>query len=91
LIDEVAQTAIVTGHGTVDQRLARWLLMASTRLGRPELAVTHEHLSQVLAVRRSGVTVALHELEEFGAIKAHRQLIKIADPERLRRAANGFV
>jgi CRP-like cAMP-binding protein len=91
LIEEIAQTAVVTGHGTVEQRLARWLLIASLRSGRPQLEFTHEHLSQVLAVRRSGVTVALHELEEFGAIKAHRQLIKVADSERLRRAANGFV
>src|SRR5262249_23273568 len=53
-MEEIAQTAVVTGHGTLEQRLARWLLIAATRAGRKQLPLTHEHLSQVLAVRRSG-------------------------------------
>jgi CRP-like cAMP-binding protein len=90
LIGEIAESVVVTGHGTVEQRLARWLLAASTRSGRAQLEVTHEHLSQVLGVRRAGVTVALHDLESVGALKSYRQLIKITDAERLRRAAKGF-
>ncbi len=90
LVDEIVQTAVVTGHGTVEQRLARWLLLASMRSGREQFEVTHEHLSQVLGVRRAGITVALHELESVGAIKSYRQLIKVVDAERLRRAAKGL-
>ena len=89
-MEEIAQTAVVTGHGTVEQRLARWLLVAATRAGRKQLSLTHEHLAQVLAVRRSGVTVALHTLEGIGAIKSYRQLVDIVDRAGLQRAANGF-
>jgi len=89
-MEEIAQTAVVTGHGTLEQRLARWLLTASTRAARKQLPLTHEHLAQVLAVRRSGVTVALHTLEGIGAIKSHRQLVDIVDRVLLQRAANGF-
>jgi CRP-like cAMP-binding protein/CheY-like chemotaxis protein len=87
LIGEVAQTAIVTGHGTIEQRVARWAAAAAARTGRRQLRVTHEQLSQILAVRRSGVTVALHMLEEYGAIKSHRQLVEVIDHARLERAA----
>jgi CRP-like cAMP-binding protein/ActR/RegA family two-component response regulator len=90
-LEEIAQTAIVTGYGTLEQRLARWLLIAATRAGCKQLPLTHEHLAQVLAVRRSGVTVALHTLEGIGAIKSHRQLVDIVDRAGLQRAANGFV
>jgi CRP-like cAMP-binding protein/CheY-like chemotaxis protein len=90
-VEEIAQTAIATGYGTLEQRLARWLLIAATRAGRKQLLLTHEHLAQVLAVRRSGVTVALHTLEGIGAIKSHRRQVDIIDRAGLQRAANGFV
>jgi CRP-like cAMP-binding protein len=89
-MEEIAETAIITGHGTIEQRLARWLLIAATRARRKQLALTHEHLARVLAVRRSGVTVALHKLEGIGAIKSHRQLVDIVDRAGLQHAANGF-
>jgi CRP-like cAMP-binding protein/CheY-like chemotaxis protein len=90
-MEEIADTAVVTGHGTLEQRLARWLLIAATRAEQEHLALTHEHLAQVLAVRRSGVTVALHTLEGTGAIKSHRHRVDIVDRAGLKRAANGFV
>lgn len=37
--------------------------MAHDRLAGDALALTHEFLSMMLAVRRSGVTVATHLLE----------------------------
>ena len=62
LTEEMAQIALATGHDTIDQRLARWLLAAGLRSDSRHLDVTHEDLSGVLAVRRSGITVALHVL-----------------------------
>jgi hypothetical protein len=52
--------------------------------------VTHEHLSHVLAVRRSGITVALHMLEARGVIKSHRKLVEILNHAGLVREADGF-
>jgi CRP-like cAMP-binding protein len=90
IMDEIVQTAIATGHATIEQRVARWLLLAASRTGNHQLHVTHQRLSEILAVRRSGVTVALHVLEGFGAIKCCRELVRIADRDRLQKAANGF-
>src|SRR5437879_2498990 len=46
--------------------------------------------TQVLAVRRSGITVALHMLEARRAIKSHRKLVEILDHAGLLREADGF-
>ena len=60
---QMSQTALANGSFTIERRLARWLLMCQDRVGHPEFLITHEFLSIMLAVRRSGVTVALQKLE----------------------------
>jgi CRP-like cAMP-binding protein len=86
---QASQTALSNGHGKLEERLARWLLMAHDRLAGDALALTHEFLSMMLAVRRSGVTVATHLLEGKGLIKAQRGLITVLDRDGLIEAANG--
>ena len=80
---QVAATAMSNGDSVIGQRLARWLLMCHDRIDGDELPLTHEFLSIMLAVRRAGVTEALHLLEGAGIIKARRALISILDRERL--------
>lgn len=84
---QVAQTALANGRNTVEQRLARWLLMAHDRLQSPDLSLTHQMLSLMLGVRRPGVTVALHVLEGAHAIRSRRARITILDREVLRGIA----
>ena len=71
----------------VGQRLARWLLMCHDRVNGDELPLTHEFLSIMLAVRRAGVTEAIHVLEGAGIIRARRAFITILDRERLEETA----
>jgi CRP-like cAMP-binding protein len=89
-IVQVEQTALANARAKVDQRLARWLLMARDRLESTEIRLTHEFLSIMLGVRRAGVTTALNELESRGLITAARCLIRITDCDGLREAAGGF-
>lgn len=86
---QVASTAHANADYTVEERLARWLLMCRDRLDRDEIAITHEFLALMLGVRRPGVTVATHILEGEGMIRAKRGLITILDREKLKRKANG--
>jgi len=58
-VNQLAQGAVANGLGTIDERLARWLLMAADRMDGSPLPITHEELAAALAVRRSGVSVAL--------------------------------
>ncbi len=84
---QVASTALANGRAKLDQRLARWLLMVSDRAG-PTFPITHEFISIMLGVRRSGVTLAVQTLESSGAIRAMRGSVKILDRPTLIRIAN---
>jgi len=65
--------------------------MANDRLGGDSVPLTHEFLSLMLGVRRAGVTVALHFLEQRGIIQLARKQIVILDGEGLKKAANGTI
>jgi CRP-like cAMP-binding protein len=84
---QIAATALADGRYALHRRLARWLLMAHDRLERDELSLTHEFLSLMLGVRRSGVTDAIHVLEGDGTIRATRGLITVRDRPALERVA----
>ena len=86
---QMAQTALANGRSRIEERLARWLLMADDRIDGDELPLTHEFLSIMLGVRRSGVTVALQELERKGLIDHKRGVITIIDRKGLEESSNG--
>jgi hypothetical protein len=85
---QVAATSIANGQALLEERLARWLLMVADRLGH-SFGITHEFLATMLAVRRSGVTLALQLLEGRGLIRATRGNVTIIDREGLIIRANG--
>jgi CRP-like cAMP-binding protein len=74
---QMAYTALANAHGKVEERLARWLLMAQDRIAHSELLLTHEFLALMLGVRRAGVTVALQHFERAGLIEAVRGCVII--------------
>ena len=86
---QTAHTAVANGGYTIEQRLARWLLMTHDRLDGDELPLTHEFLAIMLAVRRSGVTVVTQVLEGQGIIRAERGRITVLDRARLEEVAGG--
>lgn len=88
-LNQTANTALSNGTATLEERLARWLLMANDRLRGDEVPLTHEFLSLMLGVRRAGVTVALHYLERRALISLSRKQIVITDRKGLKAAANG--
>jgi CRP-like cAMP-binding protein len=60
---QTTATALANGRSKIEERLARWLLMADDRIDDDPLPLTHEFLSLMLGVRRSGVITALQALE----------------------------
>ena len=87
---QAAHTALANAQGKIEERLARWLLMAHDRLDGDEVHLTHEFLAIMLGVRRAGVTTALHELESAALISTARSRIAVLDREGLQKTANGL-
>ena len=88
-LNQATQTAVANGRSKIEERLARWLLMADDRIDGSDLALTHEFLAMMLCTRRPGVTVAIQELERVGLIARKRGHIVIVDREGLEKISNG--
>ncbi len=56
LITQITQTAVCYRHHSIEQQLCRWLLLSLDRLPTNEVRMTQELISNVLGVRRSGIT-----------------------------------
>lgn len=86
----MSYTALANAKGPLEQRLARWLLMAQDRLDSPELVLTHEFLALMLGVRRAGVTTALQHLQKIGLTRGDRGAVTILDRDGLEETADGL-
>jgi CRP-like cAMP-binding protein len=84
---QVAMTATSNGRNRLEERLARWLLLAQDRAG-DELSFTHEFLGLMLCTTRPGVTVAIKNLEAQNLIQPGRGRIKILDRDGLMQRTN---
>lgn len=80
---QLGTQAICSHFHPLRQRLARCLLMSQDRMQSTDLWLTHDDLSQMLGVRRAGVTGAARELQAMGLIRYTRGHIYIADRAHL--------
>lgn len=87
LFIQVAQTAACNRAHTLEQRLARWLLLTHDRVRKDEFELTQEFLSRMLGVRRAGVSVAANTLREMRAIDYRRGNVIVLDRKGLERAS----
>ena len=84
---QTSHTAISNARAKLDERLARWILMAHDRISGDALPLTHEFLGLMLGVRRAGVTEALHALESRGFIASSRGQIMVRDRKGIEKSA----
>lgn len=81
---ESRQSGLCFALHSVDQRLARWLMESSERVGgQTSLPLTQEFLAAMLGVQRTTVTEHAGELQAAGLIRYSRGIIEIADRKRL--------
>jgi CRP-like cAMP-binding protein len=62
------QLAACNAIHTVDQRLARWLLIVHDRMHTPGYSLTHEFLAEMLVVQRPTLSIAAAALQREGVI-----------------------
>jgi CRP-like cAMP-binding protein len=89
LVELLTRWAGCNAWHSAEGRCCRWLLEASIRLGRPEVYVTHELLSDLLGLRRSTVTLILGRLHESGIVSTTRGVIRVNDQAALEERSCG--
>jgi CRP-like cAMP-binding protein len=76
---QTTQTAACNGRHGLEQRLARWLLMAHDRIDGDDLPLTQEFLALMLCVHRPSITVVARTLQRAGIIRYGRGHIAVLD------------
>jgi CRP-like cAMP-binding protein len=87
LLAFIMQCTACNAVHSVEQRLARWLLLARDRIGRDEFPLTQEFVAMMLGASRPTVTVVAGTLQKAGLIKYHRGQVTIVDGEALEEAS----
>ena len=86
LLTQVSQTAVCNRLHTVEQQFCRWLLLSHDRLDSDNLVMTHDLISNMLGVRREGITLATQKLAKRKLIRNVRGTITIIDRQGLEGA-----
>jgi CRP-like cAMP-binding protein len=84
---QVAQTAACNRLHKIEERLARWLLIAQDRLESGTVPITHDFLATMLGTDRPSVTLAAGVLQKKGIIVYMRGSVKILNQEKLEEFA----
>ena len=84
---QVAQTAACNRLHNVEQRLARWLLMAQDGVESGSLPITHDFLATMLGTDRPTVSLAAGVLQRKKIIEYTRGAVKIVNRKKLEDSA----
>jgi CRP-like cAMP-binding protein len=87
LVGLIMQSTACNAVHTVDQRLARWLLMAHDRIGTMSFPLTQEFVAMMLGVARPTVTIVAGTLQRAGLIRYQRGNVTVLDRARLEAAS----
>ncbi len=84
---QISQTAACNGRYDLEQRLARWLLMAHDRVDGDSLPLTQEFMASMLGVHRPSITVTAGILQRAGLIRYAGGQIAVLDRPSLEQAS----
>ena len=84
----IASFAASTYTKDIKVRLAQWLILSATRCAPETLKLTHLHISKMLGVRRSSISIAAREMKLQRLINYTRGHIFITQFSALENLAN---
>ena len=85
LFKQMTQTAICNQNHTIDQQLCRWLLLSLDRLPLDSFTMPQELITNMLGVRRDGVSESASKLQRDGSIKYSRGRIEVINRSGLEK------
>lgn len=80
---QVSRTSVTNMVASLEQRLARWILLYHDRVAGDAFELTHKELGLMLGIRRASATDVLHVLEGRGMISNRRSCVDIRDRAQL--------
>lgn len=80
---QVSQTAVCNALHSLEERVARWMLMCHDRSPDEKIRLTQEFLALMVGSTRQSVSFVASTLQEAGAIAYSRGVIRISDRRRL--------
>jgi CRP-like cAMP-binding protein len=83
----IIQSTACNAIHSVEQRLARWLLMARDRMGSDDYPLTQEFVAMMLGASRPTVTIVAGTLQKAGLITYHRGRVTIVGRKKLEAAS----
>jgi CRP-like cAMP-binding protein len=87
LMGQIAQGSGCNRVHPIEGRCARWLLSTHDRVAGDQFPLTQDFLALMLGVRRAGVSVAQHALQQDGLIQYTRGQVTILDRAGLEEVA----
>jgi len=87
VLGHLAQTVACNRLHSLDQRAARWLLLARDRIGGPSFPLTQEAFADLLGVSRPAVSTVGARFAREGAAEFRRGTVHILDAARLEKAS----
>jgi CRP-like cAMP-binding protein len=87
LVAFIMQSTACNAVHSVEQRLARWLLMARDRMESDQFPLTQEFVAMMLGASRPTVTIVASTLQKAGLITYRRGHLTILDGARLEAAS----
>jgi CRP-like cAMP-binding protein len=86
-LEQVMVSVACNGAHSLEQRLARWLLMMRDRSDEDVLSITQGLLAEMLGVQRPTISNAARKLERSGLIARGRRQVTILDRQGLTKAS----
>jgi CRP-like cAMP-binding protein len=87
LFDQLILSVTCNRHHSLEQRCARWLLVAQDRSQADEVPITQEHLADMLGVRRQSAEQTLAALRDKNMIATSRGILTIEQRQSLEAVA----
>jgi CRP-like cAMP-binding protein len=87
LVGVIMQSTACNAVHSLEQRLARWILMAHDRMGTDRFALTQEFVAMMLGAARPTVSLIASTLQSAGLIEYRRGLVTVVDREKLEAAS----
>ena len=84
---QVLQTAACNAAHSIEQRAAKWIIVAREHVGSDEVPLTHEQLAGMLGVSRSYASRVIQMFKARRILATRRGAIRVLDAPALRASA----